>query len=149
MDLLQNLFDVTRALDQAGIDYALVGGWAVALHGAPRATTDLDLLILPSDVEGALSAVAPHGFRHKAMPMTFPDGMKLQRVSKIEHGELLTLDLLLVVEPLHEIWASRQRVQAGEGTLWVISREALISMKQWAGRPQDLADIARLLDQDR
>lgn len=121
----------------------------MAVHGAPRATTDLDLLILASDVEPALRAVEPLGFRHKAMPRTFPDGMKLQRVSKILEGEVLTLDLLLVVEALEEVWSSRQKVQALGDRLWVISRDALISMKQWAGRPQDLADIARLLGDDR
>lgn len=149
MDVLANLRTVTTALDEAAIPYALVGGWAVAVHGAPRATADLDLLIRPADLEPALAAVEPHGFRHKAMPMKFPDGMRLQRVSKIEQGELLTLDLLLVVELLEPVWESREPIEALGTTLWVIGRDALISMKQWAGRPQDLADIARLLGDDR
>ena len=43
MDLIAELKRVTGAFDEAGLTYALCGGLAVAVHGAPRATTDLDL----------------------------------------------------------------------------------------------------------
>jgi hypothetical protein len=47
---------VLAALDQASVDYALVGGLAVAVWGAPRATKDIDLLVQPADLQRTLAA---------------------------------------------------------------------------------------------
>jgi hypothetical protein len=51
MTLLEQLATIVRALDRAQIEYALVGGLAVAVWGAPRATQDIDLLVRPESVE--------------------------------------------------------------------------------------------------
>lgn len=149
MTLFDELATITATLDASGIEYALVGGLAVAVWGAPRATADIDLLIRPESVEAALAAVAPIDFRFPALPMTFKDGMSLQRVSKITEGNLLTLDLLLVNANLEPVWASRQRFDVRGQTVWIISREALIQMKAAAGRPQDALDIQNLQEVDR
>jgi hypothetical protein len=89
------------------------------------------------------------GFVIKALPMRFSDGMEVRRISKFVEGEVLTLDLLIVNENLEEIWNSRSQLGSDDGPLWVISREALIRMKAWAGRTRDLADIERLEELDR
>lgn len=149
MTLLDQLVTVVGALEAAGIEHALVGGLAVAVWGVPRATQDIDLLIRPESVEPALQALDPIGFRIRALPMTFQDGMSLQRVSKIEGGALLTLDLILVDANLESVWVSRTRVELAGSPLWVVSREALIRMKAAAGRPRDLLDIQNLEELDR
>ncbi|PRQ05191.1 DUF6036 family nucleotidyltransferase [Enhygromyxa salina] len=152
MTLLEQLAGIVRTLDAAGIEYGLVGGLAVAVWGAPRATQDIDLLVRPEAVDPIMAAVEPLGFRFRALPMTFRDGMQLQRVSKLDDGTLLTLDLLLVNENLESVWASRKPLEVSEldgASVWVISREALIQMKAAAGRPQDALDIQNLEEQDR
>jgi hypothetical protein len=149
MTLLEQLATIVRALDRAQIEYALVGGLAVAVWGAPRATQDIDLLVRPESVEAVVAAVEPLGFRFRALPMTFSDGMQLQRVSKIEAGALLTLDLILVDPNLEPVWGSRQKVELDGAPIWVISRAALIQMKIAAGRPQDAADVQKLEELDR
>ena len=149
MDLYAELMALTAALDAAGLEYALAGGLALAVHGAPRATSDIDLLVQRDQVERIVLAVRELGFKFQAIPMRFPDGMTLRRVTKIVDGEALTLDLMLVNDPLASAWASRARYDGDQGALVVVSREALIAMKTWAGRPQDLADIARLQGDDR
>ena len=78
--------------------------------------------------------------------------MELRRVTKIEKEEpyeSLTVDVLLVNPNLEEVWASRRRLESDFGSLWTISRDALIRMKTWAGRERDLADLRRLEDLDR
>jgi hypothetical protein len=75
MDLFRELLTIVRALDQGHVDYALVGGLAVAVWGAPRATKDVDLLILPEDLDRAKAALRPAGYVLEALPMTFRDGM--------------------------------------------------------------------------
>lgn len=149
MVLVDELVGATRALEEAGIPYALVGGLALAVWGAPRATADIDLLVRPSDLERAVELARVQGFDGVALRMRFRDGLELQRVTRAQDGKLLTLDFLLVNETLEPVWDSRVRLAVGKGSLWVISRDALIQMKALAGRPQDLADIERLQAIDR
>ena len=51
LDLYEELKAIVAALDENGIDYALCGGLAMAVWGAPRATVDIDLLILAERLE--------------------------------------------------------------------------------------------------
>lgn len=140
---------LTQELDAHGVDYALVGGLALAVWGVPRATKDIDLLILPASAPRAKEAAAKRGFTLPAAPITFRDGMTLERVSRVETGALLTVDFLLVNANLDLAWRSRTRLEAAEGPIWVISREALIQMKLAAGRSQDVADVEKLREIDR
>lgn len=149
MTLLEQLRAILAALDGAGIEYALVGGLAVAVWGAPRATQDIDLLVRPESVDAIVAVIEPLGFRFRALPITFSDGMQLQRVSKIENGVLLTVDLLLVDANLEPTWASRRQIEVEGKPIWVISREALIQMKLAAGRTRDVQDVERLEEIDR
>lgn len=147
--LFDELLAVVSALEASGASYALCGAAAVAVHGAPRATTDIDVLVAPDDLAGSLAAVRPLGFDVEALPMRFSDGMEVRRVTKIEGADTLTLDILLVNENLAPVLHGRQRMTLQGRDIWVVSREGLIQMKSWAGRPQDLADIDRLRGLDR
>lgn len=149
MTLFDELTALVAALDRAGIEYALVGGLAVAVWGAPRATQDIDLLVRGDALPAALEVARGLGFSTRALPMRFADGMELQRVSKVDAGGLLVLDLILVNANLEPVWRTRQRVSIEGGGLWVVSRSGLIQMKAAAGRAQDLADVERLQELDR
>lgn len=150
LDLFESLFAVTAELDRDGIEHALVGGLALAVHGVPRATTDIDLLVRPEDVGRAVEAIKRAGFSFVALPMQFRDGMRLHRISRVEAGETLTVDLIPADEPLAPVWQTRECFAAADGrSVWVVGRDGLIAMKLQAARPQDLADIERLREQDR
>ena len=149
MTLFDELTALVKALDQAGIEYALVGGLAVAVWGAPRATQDIDLLVRADALPAALEVARGQGFATRGLPMRFADGMEVHRVSKTDAGEMLLLDLILVNANLEPAWRTRLRLATEGGVLWVISRDGLIQMKVAAGRPQDLADVARLRELDR
>lgn len=148
--LYDELRGVLAALDREQIDYALVGGLAVAIWGAPRATKDIDLLIQPQDRQRAMTAAAGQGFTLAALPMEFKDGTEMQRLTKIDsNADALTLDLMLVDRSLEAAWQSRTRLPFGDSAVSVVSREALIGMKARAGRPVDLMDIQNLKESDR
>lgn len=149
LDLFEEFKRLVQALDAANIEYAVVGALAVAIHGAPRATTDIDLLITRSSLERAVALAKTCGFSVAALPMTFRDGTELQRVTKLDGPDTLTLDLILVNESLEPAWSSRQHLETDFGGVTVISREALIMMKVAAGRPRDLGDVASLEEMDR
>lgn len=149
MNLFDELVAVVRALDQSDVDYALVGGLAVGIWGAPRATKDIDLLIRPEDLARAKESVRNLGYQLEALPMQFSDGMHMQRVNKVGAGQLMTVDFILVNANLEPAWQSRTRRDTDVIALSVISRDALIAMKLAAGRPQDQADVIKLTEQDR
>jgi hypothetical protein len=148
LDLFEESLRLLAELERSAVDYAVAGAVALAIHGAPRATADLDLLVRGEDVERVLEIARRQGFTAAAAPMWVGAGIEVRRVTKISGEQALTLDLLLVNEGLQDVWSSRQRVASTEGALWVISREGLIQMKAQAGRDQDLADIRRLQELD-
>lgn len=145
LDLRTALDALTKSLDQAQIPYAVCGALALAIHGHPRATKDIDL-ITPPDQVAALKAIARvHGYTIEALPMTFSaSGITIHRVSHFVGSQLLTLDILDGSGVLAPVWETRERFETARGPVWVVSRQGLITMKLAAGRPQDLADLARL-----
>lgn len=144
MDFYGELRALLRAIESRSIDYALCGAVALAIHGVPRATQDIDLLLRPEDLGRLREAAQACGFRFESLPMDFASGFSVQRFSKLVEGQPLMLDVLLVRGPLESAWASRITTQLDEGSVNVVSREGLISLKLAAGRPQDLADVQRL-----
>lgn len=64
MDFHQDFADLCSLLNARGIEYLIIGGYAVAFYGAPRFTGDLDILIHPSadQVSRALAALKEFGF---------------------------------------------------------------------------------------
>jgi hypothetical protein len=149
VDLLEETQRLIGELEESAVPYALAGAIALAVHGAPRATTDIDLLVRAEDLDAARGVAHGCGFVIAAMPMRFSDGMEIARLTRIEGDESLTVDFLIVNPQLEAAWASRERRRSATGEFWVVSREALIQMKAWANRPQDVADIQRLMETDR
>jgi hypothetical protein len=144
--LLQELLEITSDLERNGIEYAVCGGLAMAIHGFARATMDIDVLIRAESLEKAYQIAATKGFDIKGLDISFKErAVEIRRVSKIDDdGEVLSLDLLLVTPYVEDVWESREQVILSENLLFVVSRAGLIKMKTLAGRPQDLADIERL-----
>lgn len=134
-------------LEDAQIEYALCGGLAMGVHGHPRATVDIDVLIRP-EAEPAVEKIARElGFAIKAHPMSFSAGAtEIRRISKIDphDGETLMLDLLLVTPAVEHVWDSRQTVTWKGRPLGVVSPEGLIALKTLRSSKQDIADIALL-----
>jgi hypothetical protein len=149
LDLDTEFRSIIEALEREDIDYAVVGALALAIHGAPRATSDIDLLVLPDELDRILEVVEQLGYDMRALPMKFSDGMQLQRVTRIEEGDAVTLDLILVDDNLDPVWATRTPISTRTGSIRVISRDALIAMKLAAGRTRDIADVERLREMDR
>ncbi len=144
MDFYRELEALIEALEAAKVDYALCGGVALAIHGAPRATQDIDLLLRPSDLPALREVARGRGFTLESFPMDFASGLTIQRFTKIVEGQPFMLDVLLVGPAIQAVWDDRKVVPFAGGSLRVVSREGLISLKLAAARPQDIADIKRL-----
>ena len=150
-DLYEEFKSIISALEEHGIDYAVCGGLAMAVHGLPRATVDIDLLILDESLEATKGLARTLGYNIEAMAMTFSRGaVEIRRVSKIdrETGIVLSLDMLLVTPEIVEIWQSRTRVAWESGSFWTVSRGGLMALKSLRSSAQDLADIERLKESE-
>ncbi len=141
------------ALAAAGVRYALVGGYAVALHGAVRGTVDVDV-ILPWDarsLRAAEAALAGIGLKSR-LPVTADEVFRF-RDEYIRNRNLIAwnfynprdlseqLDIVIATDLKGK---KVESIETADGTLRVLSRKDLIAMKRASGRPQDLADVAAL-----
>ena len=148
LDINAELRLITAALGDASIPYALCGGLAVAIHGFPRFTDDVDLLVREEDLEQATRVLAAIGYTLSAgiIPLQTgtPKEARVYRVSKAVGEDLLTLDLILVSPFLAPVWADRQRFMLAGGPIDVVSLKGLIIMKEAAGRPVDQIDLLHL-----
>src|SRR5689334_10099024 len=119
LDPVTELATLVDALESDGVPYALCGGLALAVHGHPRMTKDIDLLIRAEDLDRVLAVARSVGFDLKTRRMRF--GLRVgkvrevQRVSKIDPdtGDLLMLDLMFVNDELEAVWTARTRVVWG------------------------------------
>jgi len=145
--LLAEFVNFTERLNRETIDYAICGGWAMAIHGLPRATVDIDSLILTEDLEKVWNIAQNLGYDVEGLPLHFHDGaIEIRRISKIDKQSkrLFTLDFLLVTEQLIEVWENRELIEWEDGKTWTVSRKGLILLKTISGREQDLLDIKKL-----
>ncbi|NCA83087.1 MAG: hypothetical protein EOM72_10135 [Opitutae bacterium] len=149
MNIREELIRAVDALNAAGIPYAICGGLAVVIHGYPRLTDDIDLLVLPSDVARCKTALRDAGFGYaNPEPMAFHAGQAnhciVHRVVHFEGEDYLVLDLIEMDDSLQAVWKGRQTYRWEGRDIFVVSRHGLLQMKKAAARPQDLADIDHL-----
>ena len=74
LDLYEELKAILAALENRGLEYALCGGLAMAVHGFYRSTIDIDLLILDEQLDEVKGVARSLGFAIEAQPMTFAKG---------------------------------------------------------------------------
>jgi len=141
----RDFVEMLCALSAAEADYLVVGAHALAAHGRPRATGDLDLWVRPTreNAERVWAALArfgaPMGDLTKddlASPgIVFQIGIAPHRI-----------DILTAIDGVEfeEAWSARSRVELEGNGVPVISREHLIRNKRATGRAQDLVDVTWL-----
>ncbi len=147
LNLYKELKTLTNKLSEHKIEYALCGGLAMAIYGFPRATVDIDMLILSENEEKILEIVNKLDYTIKAIPMNFADSaIQICRISKIDADSniLLPLDLLLVTPKIKKVWETRQEFEWENDKLWVVSIDGLITLKMLRNSGQDQDDIKRL-----
>ena len=152
LDLYEEFAALIDALEASGAEYAVCGGLAMAIHGLPRATVDVDLMAPAQAGERVLEVANKLGYTIPAQQMTFAAGaVEIRRVTKIDSTsrDLLSLDLLLVTPATESAWQTRTRVRWERGEVWVVSRQGLISLKRLRGSGQDQDDIRRLEGDER
>ena len=144
---------VAAALGAAGVRYALVGGYAVALHGAVRGTVDVDIILAWNvrTLRAAEQALQDLGLVSR-LPIHADDVFRF-RDEYIRNRNLIAwnfynpkdlterLDIIITMDLKGKKVRS---VRTADGPVRVLARADLVAMKRAGGRAQDLADVEAL-----
>src|SRR5581483_4132683 len=138
MQLSKDLREFIELLNANGVEFLVVGGFAVAWHGHPRFTADIDFLIRPDPANAELLVKTLREFGFGALAIAPDDlcqpdqilqlGVKPNRIDIITSIAGLTFD---------EAWEGRVAGVIDTVPVLFIGRDALIRNKEATGRPQD------------
>lgn len=146
--LTEYLKNVLKVLQEDQIEYALAGGLAYSALVEPRATMDIDLLVM-------LRATSIQDFFHRLdeqfdsivmhkEPMQF-HLIKIWRAVSFKNNREIILDFLLAESQFHQNVLKRAiKLDFWGLPLKVVTLEDLILLKKCANRPQDIADVANI-----
>jgi hypothetical protein len=142
---------VVRALNDAGVEYVIVGGLAVAAHGVVRATRDLD--IVPAGDLANMDRLAAclvslggsHPIEDRLTGVSLGRPVSFKVVTR--HGDVQVLNRMHGVPPFDELLRDRIQVELAPDVIAPICSLAhLRAMKLAAGRPRDRVDLTELAE---
>ena len=141
----RDLHELLALFRAKGVEFLVVGGHAVAFHGYPRLTQDLDLLVRPDLENGQRIAEALQSFGFPSLDITAEDFVADDRVIQLGRAPN-RVDLLtrLYGVSFAQAWERRLEANLDGSPVWMIAREDLIRNKRATGRTQDLADAESL-----
>ena len=145
MKLHKDLKEFVELLNTLDVHFVIVGAFALAHHGYPRYTGDIDLFVENSteNAERILDALRQFGFAD--IGLTKEDFVAKDQVVQLGVAPN-RIDILTFLSGVsfEEAWASREWGEIGGLRVPFISRDMLKRNKLASGRPQDLADLERL-----
>jgi hypothetical protein len=144
MKLHPDFADFISALNTAKVDYVIVGAYALAYYGIPRATGDIDFWIRPTPKNAGrlLAALQKFGFGELDIK---EDDLLSGKIVQLGYPPV-RIDLLSKLTGLTtaEIWRSRQKGKLGEHDVFFLGQDGYIKNKKATGRTRDLADVELL-----
>ncbi|RYG05540.1 MAG: hypothetical protein EOO07_29960 [Chitinophagaceae bacterium] len=145
----QDFVDFIDLLNQHSVEYMVVGAHALAYHGRPRHTGDLDIWIKPS-VENALRMIVVlHDFGFKSVGLTEQDFLRENYVTQLGY-QPLRIDILNSISGVEfdEAYANKVESNVDDLRINFINVSEFIRNKEASGRTKDLSDIASLREKN-
>ena len=146
--MLNQLREIFLSFQKHQVRYVVIGGIAAILHGVPRTTFDLDILIkaTPENAQRLLDAMLDANLGTAAL--TTPEQLLSQEI--VIFNDRVRIDVQTSTPGINfdEAWAKRETMEYQGRTFYVVSRGDLIASKRAAGRKVDLEDIRLLEQQD-
>jgi len=145
MELAQDFDEFFGSLIGHGVEFLVVGAYALAFHGAPRYTGDIDVFLKPTleNARRVLNALSAFGFPTAALrPLDVVDPGRV-----IQMGvEPVQIHLMSDISGVSwdEAWEGRATARWGSHDLAFIGRAEFIRNKRAAGRLKDQADVEAL-----
>jgi hypothetical protein len=145
MELYRDFRELLACFNAHHVEFVVVGGYALAHHGAPRFTGDLDLYVHPTRENGerVFSALSDFGFGE--IGLRVDDFQSPGQVIQLGHPPI-RIDIITSVDGVawEEVWKGREDVTLQGEKVSFIGRRELIANKKASGRAQDIADIEAL-----
>ena len=134
-----------RSLRSNGVEYLLVGGYAVGLYGYPRATADIDIWVRrsPENAEKVVSSIRAFGFGVPALSVELllkPDQVVRMGLPPLRIGVLTSVSGV----EFEDCWRAREEMLLDGERVWLPSLVDLQRNKVASGRPKDLEDLRHL-----
>jgi hypothetical protein len=145
MELAPDFDEFIGLLTAHGVEFVVVGAYALAYHGAPRFTGDLDLLVRPTLDNAArlMTAIEAFGFPVAELdPATIVDRRRMLQLG-VPPVQIHVMSTISGVE-WDDAWSDRAEGPLGNHTVQFLGRDTFLRNKRAAGRPKDLADIDAL-----
>ena len=145
MELAPDFDEFIGSLTAHGVEFIVVGAYALAFHGAPRFTGDLDILIRPTfdNATRLLAALAAFGFPVTELtPEAVADHRRMLQMG-VPPVQIHVMSAISGVD-WDEAWSDRLEGALGSHTVHFLGRETFLRNKRAAGRLKDLADIDAL-----
>jgi len=145
INLETDFVDFVKLCNLHKVKYLVIGGYAVSIHGYPRSTKDLDILIELSEENAIKVKKVVDDFGFASLKLTKEDFLKRDFVTQLGY-EPIRIDILNDIGGLNyeEAWVNRKMVNYEGELIPFIGYNELLKLKAIAGRPQDLADISKL-----
>lgn len=147
MDLNPDFFDMIAALEEEGAEFLVVGAFALAAHGVPRATGDLDLWVRPHPENAArvLRALIHFGAPIESAGLTVEDLVNPDMVFQMGRPPR-RIDVITGIDGVSfdEAWPNRLLIEIEDLRVPCLGRGELLRNKEAAGREKDLVDLKTL-----
>lgn len=146
MELHPDLTDLLTEFGKSGVEYLVVGAWAVGVYAEPRFTKDLDLFIGTSSENLARVTTA---LRQYGAPASLIEEVRTMKNDEfvflgVPPARIDLLGKLSGIADFSSVWPRRKMVDWNGLEVYVIGLDDLRAAKLAAGRPKDLADLRAL-----
>ena len=145
MEVQPDFRDLLELLNEHKVEYLIVGGYALAFHGAPRFTGDIDVFVRPApeNAKRILSALTAFGFQFSNLDIEdfqTPDKVVQLGVPPVR------VDLITSISGVtwEEAQAHKEPGVFGDVPVAYIGRSEFVANKRASGRQKDLADLEAL-----
>jgi len=141
--------DMLSALSAAGVEFLVVGAYALAAHGLPRATGDIDFWVRPSPENADRVLAALREFGAPLGELTRDDLSRSGTVFQIGVAPR-RIDLLTAIDGVEfdAAWSNRELRKVDGLSIPVLSREDLLRNKRATNRPKDQLDAQWIEEND-
>lgn len=145
MILDQDFEDFVQLLNLHNVDYMIVGGYALAFHGKPRHTGDLDIWIDISEGNAKKMVDVLRDFGMSSLGLREGDFLEENAIMQIGYPPL-RIDILTAIDGVEfaEAYLNKQVIDIDGIGINYISLNDLILNKQKSGRHQDISDVEAL-----
>ncbi len=139
--MLNRVLDVFASFRSHDVKFVVIGGIAAVLHGVPRATFDLDILIEASqeNAERLLEAMLAAGLGTAAL--ITPEGVLANEITVFQDRVRIDVQTSTPGINFDDAFANAKRFEFQGQTFLVLSVQDLINAKLASGRPGDLEDV--------